>query len=264
MGPDELLQIEHKEIVEAFGAVPSTEDIEVILDDAGAVIGSRWWPGALDILHTSPVHGRCVQLVQIVEVVSPITTPEDVDLILKTVSSVHVAGARRLSSALVVQPFELLEVQDVHVVSCKRPLPQPSPNDVKAVLNQCRSVSIPSLRRYSARLLRSDPAVAFGIKDPQVTMILFAIVATKNVQFLVEKRGSVILDLRSQALIRLTIGVYLFLGILVRLLQVREEPSHSPSLIALSLLRHSWILHDFVTFRDKNPLELFGLFLIYS
>lgn len=81
------------------------------------MIGTWWWPLAFYVLDTSPVQGVRVQLVQVVEVVSSVATSEDVDLVFEAVSCVHVAWARWLPGELIVQPFELLEVQDVHVVS---------------------------------------------------------------------------------------------------------------------------------------------------
>jgi hypothetical protein len=47
---------------------------------------------------------------------------------------VHVARARRLSREFTVEPPEVLEVQDVHVVGCKWPLTKPTSNDVQVVV----------------------------------------------------------------------------------------------------------------------------------
>jgi len=61
--------------------------------------------------------------VEVVQVVTAVATSEDVDFVLITVGRVHVARPGRLSCKLVVEPLELLQVKDVHIISCERALP---------------------------------------------------------------------------------------------------------------------------------------------
>lgn len=116
------------------------------------MVGSRWRSHAAHVLHVSPMQRRGIELVQIVEVVAPVSASEDVDLVLVAICRVHVAGTWWLACELIVQPFELLQVQDVHVVGSKGPLPKPTANDVESIAHERSRVPIPALRRSSSRL----------------------------------------------------------------------------------------------------------------
>ena len=71
---------------------------------------------------------------KVIKVVTTIASSENVYLVLKAISSVHVARTWRLSSILEVEPSHLLKIEDVHVVSCKWSGTKPSSNYVKPVL----------------------------------------------------------------------------------------------------------------------------------
>lgn len=89
---------------------------------------------------------------QIVQIVTTISSPEDVYFVLVAVSGMHVARTWWLAGKFVVEPFELLQIEDMHVVSGKRPLAKPSTNDVQTIADESGSVAIPSLRRCSTWL----------------------------------------------------------------------------------------------------------------
>ena len=71
---------------------------------------------------------------QIVEVVPAVSTAEHVDLVFVRVGCMHVAWARGLTCELEVNPFEKLQIKNVHVICGEWALPEPSANYVKSVL----------------------------------------------------------------------------------------------------------------------------------
>ena len=116
------------------------------------MIGSRRRPHSTNVLDVSPVKSRCIELVQIVEVVSAISSSEHVNFVLIAVGRVHVARARWLAGKFVVEPLELLQVENMHIVGGKRPLTKPSTDDVQTISDKSGGVPISSLRRSSTRL----------------------------------------------------------------------------------------------------------------
>jgi len=168
-----------------------------MLDYARAVVGSWRWSHSTNVLNVSPVEGRGIELVQIVQIVSAISSSEHVNFVLVAVRRVHVARTRWLACEFVVEPFELLQIEDMHVVRGKRPLTKPSTNDVQTISDKSCCVAISSLRRCSTRLYRFLPAVFFCVKYSQVTMVFLAVITSKNIQLLVEQRSRMILYLRS-------------------------------------------------------------------
>lgn len=97
------------------------------------MIGSRRRPHAPNILYVSPVQSGGIQLMQIVEIVSAVSTSEHVNFVLIAVGSMHVARTWWLASIVVVEPFELLQIQDVHIVRCKWTLSQPTTDDIESI-----------------------------------------------------------------------------------------------------------------------------------
>jgi hypothetical protein len=197
LGPQEFLETENKEIIEPLRAIPTTEYVEVMLDYTRTVVGSWRWSHSSNVLNVSPMKGRSIELVQIVQVVTTIASTEYVNFILVAVSGMHVARTRWLASKFVVEPFKLLQIEDVHIVSSKWPLTKPSTNDVQAISDQSGGVAVPSLRRSATRLYRFLPAVFFSVKYSQVAMVFLAVITSEDVQLLVEQRSSVVLDLWS-------------------------------------------------------------------
>lgn len=168
-----------------------------MLNYTWAVIGSWRRSHSTDVLNVSPVESRCIELVQIVEVVSTISSSEHVNFVLVAVSRVHVARARWLAGKFVVEPLKLLQVENMHIVGGKRPLTKPSTDDVQAISDKSGGVPISSLRRSSTRLYWFLPAVFFCVEYSQVTMVFLTVIATENVQLLVEQSSCMILYLRS-------------------------------------------------------------------
>lgn len=162
------------------------------------MIGSWWRSHSTDVLNVSPVESRCIELVQIVQIISSISTSEHVNFVFVAVSCMHVARTRWLTCKFVVEPFELLKIENMHIICSKRSLTKPTTNDVKTISDKGCCVSISSLRRRSTRLHWFLPAVFFCIEYPQVAMVFLAIVAPKNVELLVEQRSSMIFYLRSR------------------------------------------------------------------
>jgi len=60
---------------------------------------------------------------EVIQIVATITSSENINLFVIAICGVHVAGARRCATGLEVQPSEVYEVQDVHVIRSQRPLP---------------------------------------------------------------------------------------------------------------------------------------------
>ena len=108
--PQEFLEAKNEKIIESLRAVPTTEYVEVVLDNARTVIGSWRWPHTTYVLYVSPVEGRGIQLVQIVQIISAISSTEHVNFVLVAVGGVHVARAWWLAREFVVEPFELLQI----------------------------------------------------------------------------------------------------------------------------------------------------------
>ena len=71
---------------------------------------------------------------QIIEVVPAVSTAEHVDLVFVGVSGMHVTRAWGLTCELEVNPFEKLQIKDMHVICGEWALPEPSANYVKSVL----------------------------------------------------------------------------------------------------------------------------------
>jgi len=83
----------------------------------------------------------------------------------------------------------------MEVISCKRSLSQPPSNNKESIFDQGRCVTVPAHWLHSKRLLIFEPLVFLCVEYPQRRVILLAIIATKHVQLLVVKGGSVVLDL---------------------------------------------------------------------
>ena len=88
----------------------------------------------------------CVELVQVIEVISAIASSEDVDLIVVSISRVHVAGTRRLSCVSEVDPAHLNQVQDVHIIGGKGALTKPTTYYEEPASDQSCSVAVPFWR----------------------------------------------------------------------------------------------------------------------
>lgn len=127
------------------------------------------------------MEGRGIKLMQIIEIVSSVATSKDIDLVLITVGSVHITRTWRFTSMLIIKPLKLLQIENVHIVSCKRSLTEPSSNNVKSIFDQSGSMPVSSLWRNTTWLHRLLPAITIRIKYAQITMILFTIVATKDI-----------------------------------------------------------------------------------
>lgn len=197
LGPDKGLQIEDKQVIQTLLAIPTSENVQVVLDNAWAVVCSRRrsWSSHFD--YVAPMEGWSIQLVEIIKIVSSISTSEYVDLVFKTVSSVHVARTWRFSREVIVDPPHLLQVKNVHIISCKRTCSKPTTDNVQTVLNQCCCVPISSLRRRSCCLSVSHPAISLGVKHSEVTMVLLPIIAAENKELIIKQRSRVVLNLRS-------------------------------------------------------------------
>lgn len=133
MRPEELLEAEYKQIIEPLGAIPTTEYVQIMLYYARAVIGSWRWPHSTHVLYVPPMKSRGIELVQIIQVVSAVSSSEDVYFVLITIGGVHVAWTWWLSCKFVVEPLELLQIKDVHVVGGKWPLAKPPTDDVQTI-----------------------------------------------------------------------------------------------------------------------------------
>jgi len=121
---------EHKQVIESFRTIPSSENIEVVLNYARTMVCPRRWSLSLDVLNILPVECVGIKHMEIIQVISTVTTSEHKDLVLIRVSSVHITWARWFSCIFEVQPLELFKIENMHVFCCKRPLAKPSSNDV--------------------------------------------------------------------------------------------------------------------------------------
>jgi len=72
----------------------------------------------------------CIELMQIIQIISAITSSEDIDFIFVAISCMHIAWTWWLASEFTVEPSELLQVQNVHIVGCERTLSKPTTDDV--------------------------------------------------------------------------------------------------------------------------------------
>lgn len=135
------------------------------------------------------------ELMQIIQIISSVSSSEHIYFVLKTVCSVHIARSRWLPCELIVQPLKLFEVQNVHVISCERTLSQPATDDIEFIIHEGGSVPISSLWWNTTRFDLSKPAVSLCIKNSQITMILLSIIATKNVKLFIEQSRCVVLYL---------------------------------------------------------------------
>ena len=133
LGPDQQLYIQDIQVIQPLRPIPSSKYKEVFFNESGTVVGSRRRIGPIP-LYLSPLLSHCVQTMEIIEVVPPIPSPEYVDLLVVAVSCMHIAGTRRLSQYLQVQPSECCNVQDVHVICGERSLTQPSSNNVQSLI----------------------------------------------------------------------------------------------------------------------------------
>jgi len=104
-----------------------------MLDNGWTVIGSWRWALASIVEYVSPVERISIEFVKIVEVVTSVSTSEQVNLILIGISGVHVARTWGLTSKLVVQPFELFKIQYMHIICSKWTLPKPSSDNIQTV-----------------------------------------------------------------------------------------------------------------------------------
>lgn len=171
LGPSEGCYLEYKQVIKPFGSIPTTEDIEVVLDDAWAMIRSGWWSFAFDLLHTSPMQCLCIQLMQVIQIVSTISSTENINLIFIAISRVHVAWAWWLTGKLVVEPFKFLEIKNVHIISCERSLSKPSTNDVKFVTCRNESYALSDKQFYLRTRVAVCPFLPWGGMPPGFTCL---------------------------------------------------------------------------------------------
>ena len=70
---------------------------------------------------------------QVIKVISSVSSSEHINLIFVAIRSVHIARPGRHSCKLVVQPLKLLQIEDMHIISSEWPLAKPPSNDVEPV-----------------------------------------------------------------------------------------------------------------------------------
>lgn len=189
---------EHEQIIEPLRTIPTSEDVQVVFDDARAVVCSWRRPHASCFLDVSPVQSCRVQFVKVVQVVPAISSTEHVDFVLVAVRSVHVARSRWLTCKFIVEPLKLLQVQDMHVISGKWSLAEPTPNDIQTILDQSCSMPVPALRWLTTWFDWLQPAVFFCVKNSQVAMVFLAIISTKYVEFVIKQSRCMIFNLWSR------------------------------------------------------------------
>lgn len=107
--PDHLIKIQDIQIVQSFRTVPASENVQILFYQGRAVIspGRRIIPMSLDL---DPLVFDCVEAVQVVEVVSPVASSENVDFFIVAVRCVHVTRSRRRSCNLQIEPPEVLQI----------------------------------------------------------------------------------------------------------------------------------------------------------
>ena len=132
--PNKLFKMENKKVIEPLWAIPTSENIQIVLNNARAMICS--WRGSqpADVLHTPPMVSGSVKLMQVIEIVSTITSSENINLIFVAISSMHVARTWWFSCKLIIHPFEVLKIQHMHVICSEWTLSKPPSNNVESVL----------------------------------------------------------------------------------------------------------------------------------
>ena len=145
---------------------------------------------------TLPLEVDRVELMQIVQIVLPISSSEDIDATVIAISRVHVARSWRAALSVEVKPLSVLQVKDVHVIGSQGSLPKPAADNVKFMINQGGGMSVSPRGRGTLRPFSFHPLEGVSVKNPQVAMILLPVIAPKNVQLFIVESGSVILDLR--------------------------------------------------------------------
>jgi len=111
---------------------------------------------------------------------------------------------------------------------------------------------VSSLWRYTARLHRLLPAITIRIKNAQITVILFTIVATKDVEFFLEQGGRMVLNLRRRDHMMVDRGLTAIGSLLLYIVQYTRNGSIS---LSVSI---------FITFTYEDPFQLFWLLLTSS
>ena len=111
---------------------------------------------------------------------------------------------------------------------------------------------VSSLWRDTAWLHRLLPAITIRIKNAQITVILFTIVATKDVEFFLEQGGRMVLNLRRRDHMMVDRGLTAIGSLLLYIVQYTRNGSIS---LSVSI---------FITFTYEDPFQLFWLLLTSS
>jgi hypothetical protein len=58
--------MENKKVIEPLRAIPTSENVKIVLNNAGAMICSWRWSKPADVLHTPPMVSCGVKLMQVI------------------------------------------------------------------------------------------------------------------------------------------------------------------------------------------------------
>ena len=109
-------------------AISSTEDVYGVLDHARRVVGSGRRDDARVVWFVSNFTFQ-VEDVQVVEIISPVSTSEHIELPINMVGGVHIARPWRLSVSDRLLSSQRVEVQNLHVSTGIGPLAKPAAQD---------------------------------------------------------------------------------------------------------------------------------------
>ena len=144
-------------------------------------------------LNLLPGERSCIQFMQVIKIISSITSSKDIYIWLVGVSCMHIAGAWPLSTHLESEPSKLFKIQNVEIICSEWALSKPSADNVEFAANKSRSMSVSTFwLRSCGHFALLKPHVLFSIKNSQTAMIFFAVITSKHIQLFIVKYSSVI------------------------------------------------------------------------